>query len=282
MQLILFRCCLGVSWILTTGRRLESTDEIYTVINWPGAGSAKELQRKVPSEYTYSAMGGKSWGYGISDSQYVIRWMKLQLRPPSRYDALQTLVQNLKDAPLLVRMDQRPDEQRPLPMHLIKAPVDVVTAYMSEVADSVLESIRAERDESTLEEYPIDLVITHPAEWPETAINLTMKAITEAFAVAFSGVKGGLGANFRQVFLATEPEACAQMTMNDAMKDKTSNLRAVCEDICPLYYYSVFIRLVDKYQCIKGRLLRDSGRRWRHSCKLYRLSRGIPNHGIAY
>lgn len=200
-------------------------------MNWPGAGSGTQLQRKVPSEYTYAATSGKTWGYGIGNSEYVLRWMKLQLRPPSRHDALQILAQNLKDAPLLAKMGQSQDENRLLPIHLIKAPVEVVRDYMAEVADCVLESIKAERDESTLEMHPIDLVITHPAkhatEWPETAINLTVKAVTEAFAVAFDGL-GGSRANLRNVFLATEPEACAQMTMHDAAKSKTSNLHVVC------------------------------------------------------
>ena len=96
---------------------------------------------------------------------------------------------------------------------------------MSEVADCVLQSIKTERDETTLDLYPIDLVVTHPARWPETAVNLTVRAVTEAFTVAFSGVRGGAGAHFRHVSLATEPEACAQTTMKDAAKARTSNLR---------------------------------------------------------
>lgn len=155
--------------------------------------------------------------------------MKLQLQPPTtRHDALQTLVQNLKDVPLLARLGERPDDHRPLPTHLIREPVDVVTDYMLEVGCCVVESIKAERHESTLDDHPIDLVVTHPAEWPETAVNLTVRAVTEGFATAFSGVRGGLGARWRRVLLATEPEACAQLTMSDASRDKTANLRLVC------------------------------------------------------
>lgn len=196
-------------------------------MNWLGAGRGQEIQGKVPSVYTYSATSGNTYGYGVGDSQYVIRWMKLQLRPPSRYDALRMLAQNLKEAPLLVDMGHRHGEHRRLPKHLIKAPVEVVQDFMSEVADRVLKAILNERDPTTLSEYPIDLVVTHPAQWPETAINLTLKAVTGAFADAFSGEH----ATFRHVFLATEPEACAQITMKDAVEDRTSNLRPVCVEV---------------------------------------------------
>ena len=92
---------------------------------------------------------------------------------------------------------------------------------MIEVADCVQKAIIFDKSESLLAEYPVDLVITHPAQWPLVAINRTMRAITDAFVYTFSDT------TFRHVMLATEPEACAQMTMRDAVEKKMTRLSKV-------------------------------------------------------
>jgi hypothetical protein len=120
-------------------------------------------------------------------------------------------------------LNEGPQQGRQLPRHLIRSPVDVVTDFMTEVAECVLRHIEIEKDPSTLRDYPIDLVITHPAQWPQPAMNLTVRAVTKAFERIFSSVD----ATFRHVMLASEPEACAQVTMKDAIDGNLSNLRQV-------------------------------------------------------
>jgi hypothetical protein len=145
----------GAAWILTTAEPPKIGD-INVVMKWPGGN-----EPKVPSVLTYSPNSGEQWGYGIGDNAYVIEWTKLQLERPSRFEALQVLLETLQSAEQLDFGER--NAARKLPRHLGKTPANVMTDYLTCVAEVVRQDIRRSKDEEVLKKFPIDLVITHPA-----------------------------------------------------------------------------------------------------------------------
>jgi hypothetical protein len=205
---------LGVAWVLTAGETPTLAD-IHAVQNW---GSS--IGPKVPSTYTYSANRGDSWGYGIGDNAYVIRWTKLELEPPSLLNALKTLRRTLLEAEQLGFTDENV-LQNQIPRHLIRTPPDVMTDYLTEVAACVRRDIESKRDRDTVGKFPMDFVITHPAKWDDRAKNLTFRAVNTAFEHVFPELETKLG----NIYLATEPEACAHYTMRSGQDEGIRSLR---------------------------------------------------------
>ncbi len=146
----------GAAWALTTGTT-PTLNDVHVVGKWGEMNAPK-----VPSLYTYSANDGARWGYDIGDDAYVIRWSKLELEAPKRVDSLNRLKRTIGEAQQLAH-GHRNVTQYQIPRHLTKSPSDVVTAYLIEVATAVRLDIESERDARTLQEFPIDLIITHPA-----------------------------------------------------------------------------------------------------------------------
>ncbi|KAH7012861.1 hypothetical protein EDB80DRAFT_834451 [Ilyonectria destructans] len=206
----------GVAWALTTGQAPTLAD-VNVVNNW-----GRVIESKVPSLYTYSrsADGGELWGYDIGDNAYVIRWSKLELEAPSRLDALIALKRTIAEAHQL-HFGKTNVLQGQIPRHLTKSASDVVTDYLSQVASAVRQDIENKRDARTLLEFPIDLVITHPAEWDHRARNLTFRAVNEAFRREFPEALENEGVTR----LATEPEACAQFTMRSGQDEGIARLK---------------------------------------------------------
>ena len=118
---------------------------------------------KVPSLITYSPNTGTPWGYGIGAGAYVLRWTKLQLEPPSRFEALERLKHTLEETRLLAFDINKDPGRTPIPHHLARNVERVVTDYLYHVAQVVERDIVKEGGAGSLEEFPIDLVITHPA-----------------------------------------------------------------------------------------------------------------------
>ncbi|KAI3320302.1 hypothetical protein HD806DRAFT_507127 [Xylariaceae sp. AK1471] len=193
----------GAAWILTTTGS-PKIEDINVVMKWPGGN-----EPKVPSVITYSNNTGEQWGYGIGDNAYVIEWTKLQLERPSRFDALQVLLETLQSAEQLDFSER--NAARELPRHLGKTPADVMTDYLTCVAEVVRQDIRRSKDEEVLKKFPIDLVITHPAIWDARARNATFRAVVKAFDYVFEMSDLPRG----NVRLVTESEACAQYTRHE-------------------------------------------------------------------
>ncbi|KAI0125388.1 hypothetical protein BJ170DRAFT_501363 [Xylariales sp. AK1849] len=202
----------GVAWILTTDEPPKLSD-ISVVQQWAGGN----IGDKVPSEITYTANSGQRWGYGIGADAVVLRWTKLDLPKPPRGDALNTLLRAISDyGQLNVGSDQSIGDYQ----HLIKTASNIVTDYLREVADCVRRDIEAGRP-GTLNRFPIDIVITHPAEWDYRARNLTFKAVNDSFGSVFHEYTSTKG----YIRMVTEPEACAQYAMKDANEDVIRSLR---------------------------------------------------------
>ena len=147
---------VGVAWALTTGTgEAPRLRDIEVVQNWPGG-----IGQKVPSVLTYSANLGQRWGYGIGDNaDVVIQWTKLSLEEPTRVSALKALKEMLSDAELLGFRSNSGG----VPRHLLKTSEDILTDYLIQVAACVRQDIVSKRDPQSLSDFPIDLVITHPA-----------------------------------------------------------------------------------------------------------------------
>ncbi|KAL8397870.1 hypothetical protein RB594_004537 [Gaeumannomyces avenae] len=207
----------GVAWILTKGpdEGPPTLADIKAVQNW-GSG----IGDKVPSRYTYAPKNGSDWGYGIGEGSYVVRLTKLDLEQPTRLKALEQLVKTLRHAGELEFTEDHVARGE-VPRHLTKSSLDVMTAYLKNVAREVHKDIANNRDPAALDEFPIDLVITHPAVWDQRARNLTFRAVT----TAFSSVFGGLLRNPGYVRMTTEPEACAQYTLQDARSRSLETMR---------------------------------------------------------
>jgi hypothetical protein len=199
---------VGVAWVLTKGAgEIQTLNDIKVIGTWPPNVNAP----KVPSLFTYSANAGLRWGFGIADEAYVIRWTKMKLEEPTRLDALDALYQILDEERLL--RPRGPSRQLVnVPLHLIQTSQDVLTDYLTETARWVRRQIEKD-DREIFADFPIDLIITHPAEWPLKSRSTTFKAVTQAFEGIFPELKNGRGT----IRMATEPEACAQFTMRTTL-----------------------------------------------------------------
>ncbi len=133
------------------------SSDIRTVKTWTGG-----LGDKVPSLFTYSANDREQWGFDIGNSAYVLQWTKMELEPPSRKDALAALRQTLSEATQL-NFSRHNVIQRQIPRHLIKTVEDIVSDYLIEVAGCVRQDIESQKDKDSLGDFPIDIIITHPA-----------------------------------------------------------------------------------------------------------------------
>ncbi|KAK3687821.1 hypothetical protein B0T22DRAFT_405788 [Podospora appendiculata] len=203
----------GVAWVLTTAAPPRLAD-VKVVRQWAGG-----IGPKVPSVFTYSASSGEQWGFRLGDGSYVLRWTKLELEPPSRLKALKSLRSTLAETRLLDFDANNLVDQ--IPRHLIRTAEDIVTDYLTEVAIWVRQDIQNEKDPETLRDFPIDLIITHPATWHSRARNTTFRAVNEAFRRIFPEMEEKPG-NLR---LTTESEACAQYTMKVAQDQGMAGLR---------------------------------------------------------
>ncbi|KAH7176556.1 hypothetical protein EDB81DRAFT_42690 [Dactylonectria macrodidyma] len=204
----------GVAWALTAGETPTLAD-VHVVDHW-----GSEISAKVPSLYTYTANDGELWGYDIGDDAYVIRWSKLELEAPSRLDALISLKRTIAEARLL-DFDTDDTLKSNFPRHLIKSPFDVVRDYLIEVATVLRQDIEKEKGPPSLSQFPIELVITHPAEWDHRARNLTFRAVNDAFEHVFPESLD----REPVIRLVTEPEACAQFTMRSGQDQRIARLK---------------------------------------------------------
>lgn len=149
----------GVAWILTDGQ-VPTREHIKVVDRW-----GNNNQVKVPSLYTYSASNGERWGFDIGDDAFVIRWSKLELGRRSPLEALSMLERTIEKAG---NLDLGPHGM--FPGHLMRGTTDVITDYLRKVAYCVRLHIEKNAGEVALKEFPIDLIVTHPAvsKFPHT------------------------------------------------------------------------------------------------------------------
>jgi hypothetical protein len=150
----------GAAWALVTNdSRNNDQKDINIVQRWPHGGD----ELKVPSKYTYTSNSGSKWGHNIGQRAYVLERTKLDLQPPSLQQALKILKDALQ-APRFLRVDPNRGNviRHPVAGHVMATPAETVTHFLYEVAKIVRQDIVSSKDAMNLENWPIDLVITHP------------------------------------------------------------------------------------------------------------------------
>ncbi|KAM7182876.1 hypothetical protein V8F20_012817 [Naviculisporaceae sp. PSN 640] len=203
----------GVAWVLTENNTPTLRD-VRVVRGWPG-----RMSPKVPSEITYGASRSddhERWGFDLKDRAYVLSWTKMELEPPTREMAMMLLHKTLEEARLLGSINNALVDF--IPLHLVRTAEEIVCDYLTEVAIKVREEILADRELDKLKEFPIDLMITHPATWHPKARNSSFRAAHGAFKRVFTEMEDKPG----KLMMATEPEACAQYTMRIAQEQGMS------------------------------------------------------------
>ncbi|RSM16799.1 hypothetical protein CDV31_004408 [Fusarium ambrosium] len=202
----------GVAWALVNGTSPPRLRDIQVVSAW----ASDYIQDKVPSLYTYSPEHGQRWGWDIENNMYVIRQPKLELPEPKTLDALKKLKCAVKYDRILREAIENGTR---LPIHVTKGPYDVIKDYLLEVAKAAHDSVEKNLPPGQLKDFPIDIVVTHPAEWDERARNMTFKAVHAAFKYGFRDSKLGTSR------MTTEPEACAQYTLEAAQSEGIMDIR---------------------------------------------------------
>ncbi|KAF4625147.1 hypothetical protein G7Y89_g13022 [Cudoniella acicularis] len=216
----------GLAWIQTDGQNSPSLSDITVYRSWP----EKDAQ-KVPSSFSYSRTSAakrcRQWGYSIDDESEVLRWTKLELEPRTAEQELGVVRELMKGLDLIskLRVNEDAAATSDIPHHISKSSEDVVRDYMTKIAREWYQHMRSV-GRYTLENVPLDIVITHPATWSYEASNKTFRAINGALSK-------NMFPTLRDIFSTSEPEACALYTVQDMLqKDHNSLIPGECFVLC--------------------------------------------------
>lgn len=179
--------------------------DVNVFTGWP-----KFSTTKVPSVISYGPThtGSKQWGHDVCDGSEIMRWTKLELRPLNRAGELERLLETARYLPVSTSIrngvSDMAKDQSLVPMYLGLSPTDVVADFLKKVARLWFETME-KQSRATLQNVPLDLVVTHPGVWSYEAKNQTVQAVRRAFSE-------NLFPTLRDIALCTEPEACAAYT----------------------------------------------------------------------
>ncbi len=164
-------CCakwLGLAWMQTTGQDEPSLSGLTVFRDWPG-----KCSRKVPSAFSYSATSGgcKQWGHSIDDDSKVLRWTKMDPEPRTKLQEFGIVKELMKGLALISRIYEDEDAaiRNEIPRHLTKGSEDIVRDYLTKLVRHWYNYMRAQ-GHHTLENVPLDIIITHPAVRPPCRI----------------------------------------------------------------------------------------------------------------
>ncbi|OCT45382.1 Hsp70 family protein [Cladophialophora carrionii] len=158
---------------------------IHNVTSW-----SRKNAPKVPSIISYSPADAHEaqWGTEISRTGIEMIWTKLQLEEQHRLDELDLLLKALDG---MANLNLNPIVgNRGLPSYPAKEPVGIVTDYLSRLRAHFVEK-----------ELTVDIVLTCPIEWSDSAKAKTFQAITRA------GFDKKYFPKLNEIILASEPEA---------------------------------------------------------------------------
>lgn len=151
----------GLAWIQKSDQDNPSLESLNVYQNWPDKQS-----QKVPSTISYSSTerGCKQWGHSIDDGSQVMRWTKLDLEPRTAARELEVLRELMKGLELIkkFRAGGNTASTNDVPRHISKDAGDVVRDYLTKVAREWYQYMRSQ-GRYTLDNVPLDIVITHPA-----------------------------------------------------------------------------------------------------------------------
>ncbi|KAI9786203.1 MAG: hypothetical protein M1839_007613 [Geoglossum umbratile] len=216
----------GLAWMQTTGQDNPTIKDLRVFRIWPGRDAPK-----VPSALSYSTTSSvrrcKQWGYSIDDNSLVMRWTKLELEPRKTDEELDVLRELVKGLDLVNELRANKDAaiMNEIPRHISKDSGDVVKDYLSRVTKEWYLFILGQ-GRHTLDQVPLDIVITHPASWSYEAMNKTFRAVVGAFPQ-------GMFPTLRDISFTSEPEACALYTIQDLItNDRNPLIPGECFVVC--------------------------------------------------
>ncbi|KAK3386787.1 hypothetical protein B0H63DRAFT_140781 [Podospora didyma] len=209
----------------TTERQPLFPNDLHVHQDWEGGNTG----RKIPSAISYSKTlhGCKQWGNDIDEQHSrVLQWTKLELHPRKPLEELRALKDSLSGLRLLEALQQNEQAgiDNDIPLHITRSPARIVEEFLSRVAREYYLHMRRESPNAIGEGIvPLDMVVTHPAEWPYEAINKTYRAVTAAFDKLMFPTR-------RNIYLVPEPEACAVFTVQDMIAFPAGNQTLVPGD----------------------------------------------------
>ncbi|KAF2837829.1 actin-like ATPase domain-containing protein [Patellaria atrata CBS 101060] len=201
----------GFAWCESTSvTDVFRLEDIKVHQDWPGIdGSSNEV--KVPSVISYSPApdAASQWGNDISPKSETIKWTKLELDPRDKIEELKSILRALDSTK---NLDLRAIQKLPggIPPGTTKDSVEIATEYLARFRKHVMRSLQQgdHINEDAFSRIPIDLVVTIPAVWSESALNRTFRAINDA------GFNVKQLPTLRRTFILSEAEATAFYILN--------------------------------------------------------------------
>ncbi|CUS11601.1 unnamed protein product [Tuber aestivum] len=188
----------GLAYIHTTNPDYKN---IEVIDSWPGRGNANLA--KVPTEISYSD-NGASWGYDIPSSGLRYGFFKLLLdtNAATQYD-------NPRLAASTPPSMEHSYANTPLPVG--KTAAEITTDYLKLLYSHLMKTLR-ERLIRTLDNTPIQFVLTTPAIWSHEAQNATCQAALEAGFTSRTG---------DTLTMVSEPEAAASYCLKEIYHERS-------------------------------------------------------------
>ncbi|KAM5344569.1 hypothetical protein ACJ41O_013104 [Fusarium nematophilum] len=205
----------GLSYIqqqTTCGPQFKDL-EVFT--EWQGGSS----NPKVPSEISYSKVVTNQSDKDAERHKLVLHWTKLELETRRAATELEALLEAVQGLSLIKRLREVTDAEinHEAPRHLTKSPSDIVKDFLLTVARQYYLHMKEQSTALTGGEIPLDIALTHPAEWGYEPLNKLYRAAMGAFHKQ-------LFPTIRNVYLISEPEACALFTVQQLIHKMENNL----------------------------------------------------------
>ncbi|KAF2395573.1 hypothetical protein EJ06DRAFT_268430 [Trichodelitschia bisporula] len=213
----------GLAWAQISDDVSEPTlDQVQCFSDWP-----ERKETKVPSVLSYSRSSGQyhQWGHSIdpATANVALQWTKLELQGRSPLKELEKLLELTKG----MRLANKLQEGSTLdpPRHLARNDEDIIRDYLAKVARHWYRFVQSKQSH-LLENVPVDVVVTHPAGWTYEAKNKTVRAVLGSFTNQMLPL-------LRNIFVTTEPEACALYTIRDLLgRDLNTLVGGDCFIVC--------------------------------------------------
>ncbi|KAH7126600.1 hypothetical protein B0J11DRAFT_613987 [Dendryphion nanum] len=201
------------STIIKNGETVGNGD-INVFTDW-----IKRSSQKVPSQLSYgtSLDNSSQWGYDIStdNSHRTFRWTKLHLTgndPAKELHVLSKLIGSLGLIEKYTSGDRSVCKE--LPIFLGKGAEDVVRDFLFVMSRRFFDRWRGQ---TALHNTPIDMVITHPVDWPYEALNQIYRAVRASFS-------NRMYTKIENVYLTTEPEAASLYAISELTRVRENPL----------------------------------------------------------
>lgn len=149
----------GIAYATPLGHN-SALKDIDVVIDW---GERMDSIEKIPSVISYSqrsrGIHEANWGSDLAPGAVAMKHMKLRLDPQDVSDEIHFLLQLLDGTRDLTFENIK--DSKGMPDYTDRSPEEVVTDYLSNVADHVLQTVGRFTDQFR-RTIPVDLVITIP------------------------------------------------------------------------------------------------------------------------